>query len=68
MASIEIVWEKILSREAGQITAAFFELDDESRRQVLAHLRVMVSEEGWHPEQKVSAQTALDALKGAGKE
>ena len=27
-----------------------------------AHLRVMTSEDGWHPEQVISAQAALDVI------
>ena len=56
MTSIEIVWEKILSRDAEQIKETFSALDEESRGNVLAHLRVMCVEEGWHPEQKISAR------------
>jgi len=30
--------------------------------QVLEHLKKMANEEGWHPEQRISAQTALHVL------
>ena len=62
MSSVEIIWEQILSREPEQARAAFFSLDVETQQQVAAHLRAMVSEEGWHPEQVISAQKALDAI------
>ena len=37
-------------------------LDVETQQGVVEHLRVMVSEEGWHPEQVISAQKALIAI------
>ncbi len=67
MTSIEIIWEQILSRDEEQIRQAFRELDEASRREVLAHLRVMIREEGWHSEQRISAQKALDILIEEGK-
>ena len=65
--ALEIIWDALLSREPDQIRAMFGSLDAASRRVVLAHLRRMGCEEGWHPEQRISAQTALDALKDKGQ-
>ncbi len=60
---LEIFWDNLLSREPTRIRAAFAELDHASQGAVLAHLERMASEEGWQPEQAVSARAALKALK-----
>ena len=61
---LELFWGELLSRSPERIRAAFTPLDEKSRREVIAHLQKMVSEEGWHPEQVASARAALDALEG----
>ncbi len=61
-SSAEQFWDAILSRDPDLIRAAFRPLDKASRREVLTHLRVMATEEGWQPQQTASAQAALDAL------
>jgi hypothetical protein len=61
---VELFWESLLSRRPDQIQAAFNSVDKITQAQVLEHLRQMVSEEGWHPEQVLSAQTALEILTG----
>jgi hypothetical protein len=58
----EIVWESILSRDPAQVRKAYLDLDAETRRAVSAHLRVMAGEEGWHPEQVISALAALEVI------
>jgi hypothetical protein len=60
---LEILWDALLSRDPSQIRAAFADLDPDSQKVVLAHLRRMAEEDGWHPEQVKSARTALAALK-----
>lgn len=55
-------WDALLSRHPKRIRAAFSSLDISSQKTVLAHLRVMVSEAGWQPEQRTSARIALRAL------
>ena len=60
--SIEQIWESLLSREPGTVRQTFATLDKQEQAAVLAHLRKMVSEPGWHPEQRVSANAALEAL------
>jgi hypothetical protein len=62
MNEVEIVWEALLSRDEAQIRPAYLALDAETRGAVGAHLRVMTGEEGWHPEQVISAQAALDVI------
>ena len=59
---LEILWGQLLSRQAEQVRAAYISLDPDGQRAVVAHLRRMVSETDWHPEQRKSAQAALRAL------
>ncbi len=58
----EVLWNNLLSRQPGLIRAAFDALDKPSQLTVLNHLRRMLSDAGWQPEQRVSAETALQAL------
>lgn len=58
----ERFWDHILSRQPDLVQEAFNDLDVEGQQAVLAHLRRMASEEGWHPEQVLSAEAALAAL------
>jgi hypothetical protein len=62
--SLEILWDGLLSREPVQVQAAYATLNEEEKRAVLAHLNRMSTEEGWHPEQRLSALLALQALSG----
>jgi hypothetical protein len=62
MDSLEDFWNKILSRSPELIRIAFNQLDAASKREVIAHLNRMVSEDGWHAEQVASAKAALKAL------
>ncbi len=59
---LQVLWDKLLSREPAQVQAAYRALDPASQKNVLAHLRRMVSEDGWHLEQVKSARAALDIL------
>lgn len=61
-ASLETLWDALLSRNTTQVQAAYARLDPASQQVVLLHLRRMVNEPGWHPEQVRSAQSALAAL------
>ena len=63
---IEDFWSEILSREPERIRAAYKSLSPIEKKAVLDHLKRMVTEDGWHPEQFVSASQALDALEGEG--
>lgn len=62
MEPLEYVWDNLLSRSPERIRAVFARLDQASKAEVIAHLNKMTSEDGWHPEQVISARAALDAL------
>jgi hypothetical protein len=59
----DTVWTAILSRQADQIKTAFASLTPDEQKKVAVHLEKMVSEEGWHPEQVISARAALEAIR-----
>ncbi len=59
---LEKAWDDLLSRDAGRVRERFGSLDGESQKTVLAHLKKMATEDGWHVEQKTSAEAALQAL------
>ena len=59
---LEIFWDNMLSRVPDRVRAAFAMLQVEERQAVLEHLRTMASEPGWHPEQRRSAEAALEVL------
>ena len=61
----EVLWEQILSRQPDRVRAAFQTLTQDEQRAVLSHLQRMSNEPGWHPEQRASAQVALQALNQA---
>jgi hypothetical protein len=61
--SPEVLWEAILSRDIPRILESWHALNPEERTSLLAHLECMVSEDGWHPEQVISARCALDAIR-----
>jgi len=58
----EAFWDAILSRDPQQIRTAFAPLGRAEKQAVLQHLYRMATEPGWHPEQRLSARTALKAL------
>jgi hypothetical protein len=60
--SIEELWGALLSREAELIQSAYSRLAKGEQRAVLAHLHRMAEEEGWHPEQRRSAEAAIKVL------
>jgi hypothetical protein len=61
--SLEDLWDRLLSREAGCVKEAYLALTEEEQEGVLAHLKRMANEPGWHAEQRHSARFALDAIK-----
>lgn len=61
--SPEAIWDAILSREATRIIQTWQKLNQEEQNSLLTHLERMVSEDGWHSEQVISAQSALDVLR-----
>lgn len=62
MEDLEILWENLLSRRPARIRRAYARLIPEQQQSVRAHLQRMVEEDGWHAEQRLSAQAALQAL------
>jgi hypothetical protein len=62
--ALESLWEQLLSRQAEQVQRAYLDLAPFERQAVLAHLQRMSQEPGWHPEQRKSAEFALQALTG----
>lgn len=61
-SGFEYLWETLLSREPDRILLAYESLQPDQKLAVLEHLEKMVSESGWQPEQRNSAQAALDAI------
>ena len=61
--SIELLWDGLLSREPQKIKSIFRDLNQSERSIVIEHLNRMTTEDGWHPEQKSSAQISLQTIK-----
>ncbi len=61
--SVTHFWDALLSREPERIRRVFQPLDQAARKSVIGHLRRMATEEGWHPEQRLSALAAIDAVR-----
>ncbi len=61
-SGFEYLWETLLSREPDRILLAYESLQPDQKIAILEHLQKMVSESGWQPEQRNSAQSALDAI------
>jgi hypothetical protein len=59
---LEIFWDNLLSRQPEKVRSAYETLDPNVKPTVLAHLKRMITEPGWHPEQRQSAEAALRAL------
>ena len=59
----DTVWTEILSRQAARIKTAYGSLSAEEQQKVSTHLEKMTREDGWHPEQVISAQAALEAIR-----
>ncbi len=62
MDTLETLWDDLLSRRPARIRRAFNRLPPDQQQSVRAHLQRMVAEDGWHSEQRRSAQIALQAL------
>lgn len=60
--SIDQLWDRILSRDPRLITLAFKQLTHSEQESVIEHLQKMVTENGWLPVQKESAQAALQII------
>ena len=62
VTGFENIWELLLSREPALIMSAYESLTPEEKKSVLEHLHRMVTESGWQPAQRLSAQVALDSI------
>jgi hypothetical protein len=60
---VEKFWNAVLSRQPERIRRAVKPLNAPARAALIIHLESMVSEEGWLPQQRESAQTALDVIR-----
>jgi hypothetical protein len=56
---LEEFWMHILSEDSALIDLAWKSLSAGEQRAVRDHLYVMAREEGWHPDQRKAARTAL---------
>ncbi len=59
---LEQFWNAILSRQPQRIRRAVKQLNAPARAALLIHLQSMISEEGWLPQQRESAQIAIDVI------
>lgn len=62
MDPLETFWDNLLSRQPKLVITAFAGLTDAEKQAILDHLKLMTTEPGWHPEQRTSAQAALEIL------
>jgi hypothetical protein len=58
----EELWDQLLSRQPKKVQTAFENLSAQEQHAVLDHLQRMATEPDWHPEQRISAAAALEAL------
>jgi hypothetical protein len=65
MFDLETFWSNMLSGDPELIRAAWQALDNEEQAAVYAHLERMATEkEEWSEPQRLSAQAALDTIRG----
>jgi len=60
--SLDRLWSNLLSRQPALIREAFEGLSPSEQQSIIDHLRKMAHEAGWQPEQRLSAQAALNVL------
>lgn len=63
MIDPETLWAGILSRDTRLIRETWEQLNADEQRVVYNHLAKMATESGWTEPQRISAQSALDALR-----
>ncbi len=56
-------WETLLGRDPEKIRALWKDLDIPEQESIRAHLERMAFEDGWTMSQRLSAHTALEAIK-----
>jgi hypothetical protein len=56
-------WDAVLSSDPARIRRAWGNLTDEECLAVLDHLRRMTEADGWQPEQREAAATALRVIR-----
>lgn len=61
--NLQSFWEALLSRQPSTIRSKFTSLTEAEKSAVVQHLEHMASAPGWHPEQRLSAQIALEAIR-----
>ena len=66
MINTESIWDGILSRSEDLILGTYNKLTTDAKQYVIEHLNIMVSDEGWHPEQIRSARIALKIIETKG--
>ena len=59
---LELLWDDLLSQQPDKIMAAYASLEPPNQQAVLTHLQRMINETGWQPEQRRSAQVALNTI------
>ncbi len=59
---LEEIWEALLSRDALRIRSTYNQMTVDEQQAVLTHLKRMKNEPGWHTEQRISAQIAVEVL------
>ncbi len=64
MNSIEKLWDALLSRDPERIQKTYKSLNKIERIAVVDHLILMTTENGWHLDQKHSAQISLESING----
>jgi len=62
MNPLELLWDQLLSRQPELVRKAYSELALPEQQAVRQHLERMLNEPGWHPEQRLSARVAIQAL------
>jgi len=58
----EEIWFEILSRKPKKIHDRFSNLSTSDQQAIINHLKKMISDDGWHKEQRHSAQIAIDVI------
>ncbi len=59
---LEQLWAQLLSCQSEHVWEAYNSLTKNEQQFIYAHLLRMANETGWHPEQRRSAQAALQIL------